>query len=350
MAMIFQDLNPRAQTILRLVVDAYVNHGTAVGSQSLSADLARMLGRELSPATIRNAMAEMEEAGLLYSAHTSAGRLPTDAGLRLFVDHLLDVRDNDNAIQAEMDRHLALDHTALPAALEKASTALSSLSRCAGLVAAPKQDRPLRQVEFVSLSATQALVVWVAENGAVENRVIAVDPAITPSDMKRASDYMNRHLFGNTLAQARARIMQDITTQRHALDALTQTLVEQGLVMPPGDDNGLVIVRGQSHLLNDVREAADLERMQKLFAALEHHETLLNLVEETGRSDGVQIFIGAQNALFNHSGCAMIVAPYKNTQQHVIGAIGVIGPARMNYRRIIPMVDYTAKLLSGALQ
>lgn len=347
--MLFQDLNPRSQTILRLVVDSYVRHGAAVGSSSLSGDLARMLGRELSPATIRNAMAEMEEAGILYSAHTSAGRLPTDAGLRLFVDHLLEVRTTDADIQAEMEQHLDIGHHSLPHALEKASTALSSLSQCAGLVAAPKKDRPFKQVEFVSLSSTQALVVWVAGDGSVENRLITVDPAIKPSDLQKAADYMNRHLYGKTLSQARSQIRDDIAHHRHALDSLTQNLVEQGLVIP-NEETGLVIVRGQAHLLNDIKEVAELERLRKLFATLEHHETLLNLVEETGRSDGVQIFIGAQSHLFDHSGCAMIVAPYKNTQQHVIGAIGVIGPARMNYGRIIPMVDFTAKLLSGALQ
>ena len=347
--MLFQDLTPRAQTILRLVVDAYVQHGTAVGSQSLSGELARLLGRELSPATIRNTMAEMEEAGLLYAPHTSAGRLPTDAGLRLFVDHLLEVRSADAGLQVEMAQHLDIAHQSLPQVLEKASTALSSLSQCAGLVAAPKKDRPFRQVEFVSLSATQALVVWVAEDGSVENRLISVDPAIRQSDLQKAADYMNRHLYGRTLAEAREQIHRDIAGHRHALDSLTQNLVEQGLIMPDGQ-NGLVIVRGQAHLLNDIKEVAELERLRKLFETLEHHETLLNLVEETGRSDGVQIFIGAQNNLFNHSGCAMIVAPYKDSRHHVIGAIGVIGPARMNYGRIIPMVDFTAKLLSGALQ
>ena len=303
-------------------------------------------GLELSPATIRNAMADLETAGLLYSAHTSAGRLPTEAGLRLFVDHLLEVQPLDVATQSQVESQLEFDDAHVPAALERASLALSSLSQCAGLVATPNKDRPFRQVEFVSLAADRVLVVWVAEDGSVENRIVTVEPSLKPRDLQQASDYLNRHLYGRTLAEARATILAEIKAQRHEMNALTQMLVKQGLVTP-NEENGLLIVRGQSHLLNDVREVGELARLQKLFDTLEQRETMLRLIEQTGNADGVQIFIGAQNALFNHSGCAMIVAPYKNSQQQVIGAIGVIGPSRLNYRRIIPIVDFTAKILSG---
>lgn len=347
--MLLQDLNPRSQAILRQLVDSYTSTGEAVGSRTLSETLARLMGMELSPATIRNTMADLEAAGLLYSAHTSAGRIPTEAGLRLFVNNLLEVGPLDHATRAKVEQHLDTDQSRLPEALERASVALSSLSQCAGLVAAPKKDRPFRQVEFVSLAPGRVLVVWVAEDQSVENRIIETDPSLQPSDLHRAAEYLNRHLFGRTLGQARQKIMADITSDRHELDALTRNLVTKGLILP-NDENGVLIVRGQSHLLNDVREVGELDRLRKLFDTLEQRETMLRLVEKAGAADGVQIFIGAESDLFDHSGCAMIVAPYKNTQQQVIGAIGVIGPSRLNYRRIIPMVDFTAKLLSGVIQ
>jgi heat-inducible transcriptional repressor len=346
--MLSKDLNPRSRTILRLLVDSYVSTGQAVGSRTLSEQLAGILGLELSPATIRNAMAELEDAGLLYSPHTSAGRLPTEAGLRLFVNSLMEVRPIDTALQAEVQQQLDLDQPHLPGALEKASLALSSLSQCAGLVTAPKIDRPFKQVEFVSLSSTRILVVWEAIDGSVENRIIETQMPITANDMQRAGDFLNRHLHGKTLSEARITIQADILKRQHELDSLTTHLVEQGLIIP-GSEPGMLIVRGQAHLLNDVREIGELDRLRKLFTTLEQRETMLNLIEQTGRADGVQIFIGAESALFDHSGCAMIVAPYKNKQQQVIGAIGVIGPSRLNYGRIIPMVDYTAKILSGVL-
>lgn len=340
-------LDMRSQAIMRLIVDGYVHHGEAMGSRTLSRHLASLLGMELSPATIRNTMADLEEAGLLYSAHTSAGRLPTDAGLRLFVNNLLEVNPLDDALQDQMQQHLGKDQHHLPAALERASVALSSLSQCAGLVAAAKKDTPFRQVEFVSLAAGRVLAVWVADDGTVENRILDVDPHLQASDLQQASEYLNRHLHGKTLHQARRDILDDITHRRHEMSLLTQQLVTEGLIIP-NEENGLLIVRGQAHLLNDVRHVTELERLRKLFDTLEQRETMLKLVEQTEIADGVQIFIGAQNELFNHSGCAMIVAPYKNRQQQVIGAIGIIGPSRMNYGRIIPIVDYTAKLLSGA--
>lgn len=352
MGMLFQDLNTRSQTILRLLVDSYVSTGQAVGSRTLSAQLAGLLGMELSPATIRNAMAELEEAGLLYSAHTSSGRLPTEAGLQLFVDRLMEVRPLDTALQAQIaqqveertGKHAADPH--MPGMLERASMALSSLSQCAGLVTAPKKDRPFKQVQFTALSSHKVLVIWVAGDGSVENRIIQTDSPVNPSDLQKAGDYLTRHLYGKTLAEARGTIHADIVQRQDELDRLTRHLIEQGLAIP-ASDSGTVIIRGQGNLLNDIRQVSEMERLRRLFDTLEQRTTLLNLLEQAGNADGVQIFIGSQNTLFNHSGCAMIVAPYKDKHEQVIGAIGVIGPSRLNYRRIIPMVDYTAKILSG---
>lgn len=359
MAMLGTDLNPpydgnaldpRAQAILRLIVESYMLDGEAVGSRTLSKHLARLTGMDLSPATIRNVMSELEEAGLLYAAHISAGRMPTEAGLRLFVNCLMDTRPPDNDWQIRMENALEDERQShLPDRLERASLAMSSLARCAGLVAAPKKDRPFRQVEFVSLSSQRVLMVCVASDGSIENRLVTLDEAITPAELHKAADYLNRHLHGRTLAEARSRLAADIAANRHEMDRLTEKLVTEGLVLADSDRSGLVIVRGQAQLLNDVRHLADLDRLRRLFETLEQRETLLRLVEQTGTADGVQIFIGAENDLFNHSGCAMIVAPYKDSQRQVIGAIGVIGPSRMNYRRIVPMVDFTAKLLSSGV-
>lgn len=344
-----QALNPRTEAILRLVVENYVANGDAVGSHTLSHELARLLSMELSPATIRNCMADLEEAGLLYAPHTSAGRLPTEAGLRLFVDRLLEVNPVDSVQQAEIEQHLQGTSLHVPQALEKVSSALSALSLCAGLVAAPKKDRPFKQVEFVFLNAGQALAVWVALDGQVENRLLTIDPRLTPSDLQRASNYLTQHLHGRTLLEAKRAIATDIAQQRASLDSLTQELVTQGLALP-GTDDGVLIVRGAAHLLNDVKGQEGIAQIRRLFETLEQRETLLSLIDQTEHADGVQIFIGAQNTLFDHAGCAMIVAPYRDKSERLIGAIGVIGPARMNYGRIIPMVDYTAKILSGALQ
>jgi heat-inducible transcriptional repressor len=343
------DLSLRNRHVLRMIVEGYIHSGEAVGSKTLSQELARLVGLELSPATVRNVMADLEESGLLYAPHISAGRLPTEAGLQLFVDQMLEVNALDPTHQAELEQHVEEAQPFMPQAMENLSLALSSLSQCAGLVTAPKQDRPFKQVEFVYLAAGKTLVVWVGIDGHVENRLLDVDPNLTPSDLKKASNFLTHHLHGRTLNEAKKSIATDIATQRAALDNATQLLVEQGLAIPM-DTERTLIVRGTSHLLNDVRAMAELERIKRLFSVLEQRETAFNLMEATEKASGVQIFIGAQNPLFNDAGCAMIIAPYHNTSKQLIGAIGVIGPTRMNYGRIIPMIDYTAKILSRGLK
>lgn len=343
------DLSARDRQIMRLLVETYMRDGEAVGSKTLSHELARLVGLELSPATVRHVMADLEEAGLLYAPHISAGRLPTEAGLQLFVDQMLEVNALDPDHQAELEQYLDDPQPFMPQAMENLSLALSSLSQCAGLVTAPKQDRPFKQVEFVYLAAGKALVVWVSIDGHVENRLLDVDSNLTPSDLKAASNFLTHHLHGRTLSEAKKSIAHDIKAQRAALDRATEILVQQGLAMPVSQERTL-IVRGTSHLLNDVRAMEELERVKRLFTVLEQRETALNLMEATEKAGGVQIFIGAQNPLFNDTGCAMIIAPYHNAAKQLIGAIGVIGPTRMHYGRIIPMIDYTAKILSRGIK
>jgi heat-inducible transcriptional repressor len=344
-------LNERSREILRLVVDAYVATGEPVGSRTLS----RRMGIALSPATIRNVMADLEELGLLYAPHTSAGRLPTEAGLRLFVHGLLELGDLGQDERKSIESQCAAAGRSLPELLEEASSLLSGLSRCAGLVMAPKQDKPLKHIEFVSLGPGRALVVIVDDDGIVENRIVEVPLGMPPSSLIEASNFLAARLVGRTLAEAKEKIQRELEEHRSQLDALTQRVVETGLARWTNEDDsgagtgGYLIVRGQANLLDDVTALADLERIRALFEALETKEALLRLIDATSQAEGVQIFIGAENELFSLAGCSMVIAPYSNSRNMIVGAIGVIGPTRINYARIIPMVDYTAKVIGRIL-
>jgi heat-inducible transcriptional repressor len=336
------ELNERSREIFRLIVDGYVATGEPVGSRTLS----RRLSQNLSPATIRNVMADLEEAGLLYAPHTSAGRLPTEAGLRLFVDGILEIGGLGEDERRNIESLLSAHGKSLPQALEEATTALSGLSHCAGLVVVPTRDRPLKHLEFVHLGPGRALVVLVTEDGLVENRVIEVPLGLPPAALVTASNYLNARLVGRTIEEAQVEISAEVETSRVQLDELTRKLVETGLASwASGDRDSALIVRGQANLLEDVTALADLERLRRLFELLETRETMLKLLEASKRGEGVQIYIGAGNPLFGLAGCSMVIAPYQNSREQIIGAIGVIGPTRINYARIIPMVDYTAKLI-----
>jgi heat-inducible transcriptional repressor len=336
------DLNARSREIFRMIVDGYVQTGEPIGSRTLS----RLLTDTLSPATIRNVMADLEEAGLLYSPHTSAGRLPTEAGLRFFVDGLLEIGNLADDERSSIESLLAARGRSLPQALEEATMALSGLSHCAGLVVVPKQDRPLKHIEFVPLGPGRALVVMVTEDGLVENRVIEVPLGLPGSALVSANNYLSARLVGRTVEEARAEIEAEITSNRAQLDELTGRVVATGLASwSGGDGDRSLIVRGQANLLDDVTAVADLDRLRSLFEALETRETMLRLLDASKQAVGVQIFIGAQSHLFGLAGCSLIIAPYQNSREEIVGAIGVIGPTRINYARIIPMVDYTAKVI-----
>jgi heat-inducible transcriptional repressor len=343
---LISELNERSREIFRQIVDAYVETGEPVGSRTLS----RRSGLDLSPATIRNVMADLEEAGLLYAPHTSAGRLPTEAGLRLFVNGLLEIGGVSEGEREEIESRCAAAGKSLGQALEEATATLAGLSRCAGLVVAPKTERPLRHMEFVPLSPGRALVVLVTEEGLVENRIVEVPLGVPPSTLVQAGNYLNARLVGRSLEEAKTQLALDIESQRAQLDDLTRKVVEAGLASWAGGAEGsAIIVRGQAKLLDDVTALADLERLRALFDMLETKETLLKLLDSTREGHGVQIFIGADNALFSVAGCSVIVAPYANSREQVVGAIGVIGPTRINYARIIPLVDYTAKVVGRLL-
>ncbi len=336
------ELTERSREIFRLIVDGYVATGEPIGSRTLS----RRLGQNLSPATIRNVMADLEEAGLLYSPHTSAGRLPTDAGLRLFVHGLLEIGRLAESERRNIESLCAARGKSLPQALEEATSALSGLSHCAGVVVVPNQDRPLKHLEFVNLGPGRALVVLVTEDGLVENRVIEVPLGLPPAVLIAAGNYLNARLIGRTIDEAQDTIREEIASNQAQLDELTSKLVAAGMASWAGGDKGsALIVRGQANLLEDVTALADLERLRGLFEMLETRETMLRLLDASKQGEGVQIFIGAESHLFGVAGCSMVIAPYQNSREQIVGAIGVIGPTRINYARIIPMVDYTAKMI-----
>jgi heat-inducible transcriptional repressor len=336
-----RELNERSREIFRQIVVAYVESGEPVGSRTIS----RRLGIGLSPATIRNVMSDLEAAGLLYAPHTSAGRLPTELGLRLWVDGLLEVGRLTDAERTEIEIQCAGAGRSMAETLEQATGALAGLSHCAGLVIAPKSDRALRHIEFVHLGPGRALVVIVTEDGLVENRLIDVPIGLPASSLIEASNFLSARLVGRTIAEARRAVAEELAAQRAELDQLTQKVVEAGLASWSAEKGGALIVRGQASLLEDVTALADLERIRGLFSALERKEALTRLLDAAESAEGVQIFIGAESELFGLSGCSLVVAPYRNGQQRIVGAVGVIGPTRIDYARVIPMVDYTAQLI-----
>jgi len=346
------ELDERSRELFRQIVETYLETGDPVGSRTLS----QRSTLALSPATIRNVMSDLEHMGLIASPHTSAGRLPTQRGLRLFVDGLLEIGGLAGTEQQAIETRLAGSGQDLEDVLTLATSMLSGLSRCAGLVVAPKSDAALKHVEFVAMGPGQALVVMVSEGGQIENRIIEIPPGLPPSALVEATNFLNARLRGRTLDEARREILEEVETQRVALDALTAKVVAQGLATwsaPPGSgDNGeaQLIVRGQAHLLDNVTAAEDIERIRMLFDDLESKKEMVSLLELAKDGSGVHIFIGSENKLFSLSGSSLIVAPYTNQRQKIVGVLGIIGPTRLNYARVIPMVDYTAKVVSRLLK
>jgi heat-inducible transcriptional repressor len=338
-------LNERSREIFKRIVETYLTTGEPVGSRNLS----RALPMTLSPASVRNVMSDLETLGLIYAPHTSAGRLPTQTGLRLFIDGLLEVGDISVEERKEIEARIAGSgrRRAVEELLGEAGDMLSGLSGCAGVVLVDKQSKRLKQVEFVSLGERRALAVLVGEEGDVENRIVALPDGLPLSSLREATNYLNARIGGLTLVEARARIEKEIEERRAQLDALTASIVTQGLATwsGDGDERKSLIVCGRAHLLEDVRAMEDLERVRLLFEDLDTKTDLIQLLGLAEGAEGVRIFIGSENKLFSLSGSALIVSPFEDTEQKIVGVLGVIGPTRLNYARIIPMVDYTAKLL-----
>lgn len=347
--MLATEMGERPREVFRHLVDAFLASGEPVGSRSLS----QRLPHSLSPASIRNVMADLETMGLLYAPHTSAGRVPTEKGLRLFVDGLLEIGELSPDERRTIEARVENTNRGIEDVLTQATLMLSGLSRCAGLVVAGKQDATLKHVEFVSVSPGKAMVIMVSEDGQVENRLIDTPLGLPGSALSEASNYLSARLRGRTLGGARSEITAELEGERAELDALTAKIVAEGLATlatPSGSaEEKVLIVRGTSHLLDTVEAQADLERVRTLFDDIERKNDLIRLLELATDGHGVRIFIGSENRLFSLSGSSIIAAPYANAQGKVIGVIGVLGPTRLNYGRIIPMVDHTAKVVGRLL-
>lgn len=339
-------LDARSRDIFRRIVETYLDTGEPVGSRNL----ARLLPMALSPASVRNIMSDLETLGLIYAPHTSAGRLPTEQGLRFFVDAVLEIGDIgiEERRRIEAQVKTGPEWRSTEDVLTGASTLLSGLSRGAGVVLASKQDVRLKHTEFVSLGLLRALVVLVGEDGSVENRVLDLPPGLPSSALVEAGNYLNARMRGKTLTETRAEL-ERLREQREAeIGVETQRIVEAGLASWNGEEgrHRQLIVRGQANLLEDLRALEDLERVRLLIDDLESKREVIDLLERAETAEGVRIFIGSENNLFSLSGSSMIAAPFRDEDQRIVGVLGVIGPTRLNYGRIVPMVDYTANLVS----
>ncbi len=343
-----QLLNERSRTILRRIVESYLTTGEPVGSRNL----ARALPIALSPASIRNVMSDLEHLGLIISPHTSAGRMPTQLGLRMFVDGLLEVGDISQDERKQIEAQIGFQREkSVDQLLAEAGEMMSGLSHCAGVVLAEKQVARLKHIEFVPLEPGKGLVVLVDEEQNVENRIISLPAGLPPSALQEASNYLNTHIRGMTISEARGAIEKSLTDAKAELDILTQKVIKAGLAEWSGvaDDRKSLIVRGQGNLLKDLTAIEDLERIRQLFDDLESKRDIVQLLGDSENAEGVKIFIGSENKLFSLSGSSLVVAPFRDETRRIVGVLGVIGPTRLNYARIIPMVDYTARLISRIL-
>jgi heat-inducible transcriptional repressor len=340
---LLQEMNDRSREVFRRVVEGYLAKGDPVGSRTLTRDFSE----KVSAATIRNVMQDLEYLGLLDSPHVSAGRIPTQLGLRMFVDGLLEVGNPDDGDRAQIDATMGRNADDVAGMLDRLGTALSGVTQGASLVLAPKHEAPIKHIEFVSLSHDRALAVLVFSDGHVENRLFAPPVGQTPSSMREAANFLNSLVEGKTLSELQRTIKTEMVKRRQEIDVLAAELVESGLVIWESGDgySERLIVRGRANLLSTSGEAQDLEKVRSLFDDLERKRDIADFLELAEDGDGVRIFIGSENKLFSLSGSSLVVSPYMNSDRKIIGAVGVIGPTRLNYGRIVPIVNYTAQLV-----
>jgi heat-inducible transcriptional repressor len=345
-AELFSEMDARSREVFQRVVESYLSTGEPMGSNTLT----QQMSQQVSAATIRNVMKDLEFFGLLDSPHTSAGRKPTELGLRMFVDGIMEVGDPDESDQRKLAATMD-ESDNVTNMLDRMSSALSGLTHGASLVLAPKKSTAIKHIEFVSLAADRALVVLVFANGEVENRVFRPPSGQTPSQMREAVNFLNAIGQGKTLQELQSSVVREIKKHRAELDALTSSLVEAGVAVmqDAGGDNERLIVRGRSNLLEAAGTAEDLERVRVLFDDLERKRDIAEFLQLTDEGEGVRIFIGSENKLFSLSGSSLVVSPYMNADRKVVGAIGVIGPTRLNYGRIVPIVNFTAQMVGRFL-
>ncbi|MEM8776564.1 MAG: heat-inducible transcriptional repressor HrcA [Pseudomonadota bacterium] len=340
---LLSEMNDRSREVFRRVVESFLQSGDPVGSRTLTRDMSE----SVSAATVRNVMQDLEYLGLLESPHVSAGRVPTQQGLRMFVDGLLEISDLEKVDRAKIDATVKSNSEDVSDILDKVGSALSGVTKGASLVLAPKREAPIKHIEFVSLGHDRSLVVLVFADGHVENRVFTPPPGQTPSSMREAANFLNALVEGKTLSDLRLDIAKEIESRRQQIDSLAHQLVESGLAVWDGEAESYerLIVRGRSNLLDSNAEQEDLDKIKTLFDDLERKRDIADFLELTDEGEGVRIFIGSENKLFSLSGSSLVVSPYMNSDRKIVGAVGIIGPTRLNYGRIVPIVDYTAQLV-----
>ena len=342
-AKLFEDMNTRSREVFRRVVEGYLENGEPMGSRTLT----RTLTEKVSAATVRNVMQDLEYLGLLDSPHISAGRIPTQMGLRMFVDGLLEIGEMNVVDREKLNATVADTAQDVDGMLDQIGSALSGITQGASLVLTPKQQAPIKHIEFVSLAEDRALVVLVFANGQVENRLFTPPPGQTPSSMREAANFLNALIEGRTLSDLQGAVKTEIVARRQEIDTLAHDLVESGLAVwqNKGDRHERLLVRGRANLLDGDAEEADLTRIRTLFDDLERKRDIAEFLELTEDGEGVRIFIGSENKLFSLTGSSLVVSPYMNADRKIVGAVGVIGPTRLNYGRIVPIVDYAAQLV-----
>jgi len=348
---VLESMNDRSREVFRTLVESYLKTGEAIGSRAI----AKSIKEKISSSTVRNIMQDFEQLGLLGSSHVSAGRVPTELGLRLFVDGILEINEMNENLQAQIEssvKNFSEDNFAIHGALDRVGSILSGLTEGASLVLTPKIEAPIKHLEFVSLSSEKVLVVIVMADGQVENRIFSSPKGLTYSAMKEASNFLNHVLEGRTISEIKEVITKEINKHKAELDDLSRNFIESGVAIWVPDalkGRDRLIVRGRANLLNDSKNGEDLERIKTLFDDLERKRDLEHLLDLTQEGEGVKIFIGSENKLFSLSGSTLVISPYMNSERRIIGAVGVIGPTRLNYGKIVPIVDYTAQIISKTI-
>ena len=343
---LYLELNDRSKQIFKSVIESYLETGEPVGSETLS----KKLGIDISASAIRSILADLQNEGLLYAPHVSAGRLPTDKGVRLFVNGLLEFGRLTKNEREVIKNKCQSKGTSLPEVLNETSKILSGLSSCAGFVVAPKLQNKIKHIEFIRLNSNQIMSIIASENGLVENRILDSNQNYNDNTLKQVSNYLNSKFSNITIDEIKKTLSKEIENSQIELDNISKKLVQEGIIeIPPDFETPYIFLHGQSSLLEDEIVAKNLDQIRSLFDDIENKSSFLSVLESTAEAKGVQIFIGSQNFLFKHSGISMVVAPYKNKEQKIIGAIGVVGPMRLNYAKIVPLVDYTSKVVGRIL-
>ena len=344
---LYLELTDRTKQIFKTVVESYLETGSPSGSETVL----KKTGLDISSASVRNILSNLQKEGLLFSPHTSAGRVPTEKGMRFFVDGLLEFGRISKSEKENIEQLSSSKSKSYHEVLDEASRAISGLSNYAGIVIAPKYQKNLKHLEFIRLNQTQVMSILAYENGEIENRIIEDRGRFTNSQLLQTSNYLSDKFKNKNINEIKKIIEDEITNTRSSLEQISRKLVEKGIVeIEPKINNPYIFLHGQSKLLKDEIISKDLDEIRQLFDEIENKTTFIDILENAGKAKGVQIFIGSKNFLFKHSGLSMVMAPYKNREQKIVGAIGVVGPTRLNYSKIVPLVDYTSKVIGKVVK